>query len=93
MKLGLQGVSLFLSSGDDGVAWRGGDCLGKNKDIFVPDYPAGCPYITTVGATIIPSGASIHDAQPEIVTTSFSPGGGFSNIYTTPDYQQAAVSK
>lgn len=93
MKLGLQGVSLFLSSGDDGVAWRGGNCLGKNGDIFVPDYPAGCPYITSVGATVIPPGASIHDAQPEVVSTSFSPGGGFSNIYPTASYQKDAVAK
>ncbi|OAR01405.1 hypothetical protein LLEC1_04070 [Akanthomyces lecanii] len=92
MKLGLQGVSLFISSGDDGVAYRGGACLGKKHDIFVPDYPAGCPYLTVVGATTIPKGRSVTDEHPEVVTTSFSPGGGFSNIYKSPDYQKSAVS-
>ncbi|KAJ3499351.1 hypothetical protein NLG97_g391 [Lecanicillium saksenae] len=92
LKLGLQGVSLLVSSGDDGVAWRGGECLGKKKNIFVPDYPGGCPYITVVGATTIPDGASIHDPQPEVASTSFSSGGGFSNIYPTADYQKAALS-
>ncbi|TQV93124.1 protease S8 tripeptidyl peptidase I [Cordyceps javanica] len=92
MKLGLQGVSVLFSSGDDGVAWRGGSCLGKNGNVFVPGYPANCPYITSVGATVIPPGASIKDKQPEVVSQSFSPGGGFSNIYPTPDYQKDAVA-
>lgn len=44
MKLGLQGVSVFVSSGDYGVAAYPGDngrpngCLGKGN-IFAPDWP------------------------------------------------------
>ncbi|KND88353.1 Aorsin [Tolypocladium ophioglossoides CBS 100239] len=34
MKLGLQGTTLVLSSGDDGVARRSGPSLGPNQDIF-----------------------------------------------------------
>ncbi len=45
-----------------------------------------------VGATTIPKGRSVTDDHPEVVSTSFSPGGGFSNIYPSPDYQSAAVS-
>ena len=44
MKLGMQGVSVVLSSGDSGVSARGSDngnpdgCLGPNGTIFNPGY-------------------------------------------------------
>jgi tripeptidyl-peptidase-1 len=47
--------------------------------------------LTAVGATIIPLGASPEDHTEEAVTR-FGSGGGFSNIYTTPDYQAQAVA-
>lgn len=56
MKLGMNGVSVFISSGDSGVAGPMGDgnadgCLnatdGSNVGKrFSPDFPASCPYIT-----------------------------------------------
>lgn len=40
MKLGLQGVSVVLASGDSGVAGPGG-CLGSGNNIFrYPAYPS-----------------------------------------------------
>lgn len=55
MKLGLQGHSIFVASGDYGVAsfpGSNGDAYGcLNGTIYNPDYPSGCPYITTVGQT------------------------------------------
>ncbi|KYK60569.1 alkaline serine protease AorO [Drechmeria coniospora] len=90
MKLGLQGTTLVMSSGDDGVARRSGPCLGPNEDIFAPDTAANCPYITAVGSTTLPAGSKAGD--DEVATTSFSSGGGFSNIFTTPAYQRKAVS-
>lgn len=90
MKLGLQGTTLVISSGDDGVARRSGPCLGPNKDIFTPDTAAACPYVTAVGSTEIPAGSELGTA--EVATTSFSSGGGFSNIWTTPAYQKDTVS-
>ncbi|TVY36143.1 Tripeptidyl-peptidase [Lachnellula occidentalis] len=95
MKLGMQGVSVVLASGDSGVAGPAGDgssngCLGTGK-IFSPDFPANCPYITTVGSTTLPAGGNATD-DAETSTTRFPSGGGFSNIYATPDYQQTAVS-
>jgi tripeptidyl-peptidase-1 len=89
MKLGLQGVSIVFASGDAGVSDRNGACLGPNQDIFSPDYP-DCPYITMVGATTLPAGSSVGD--PETATTSFPSGGGFSNIYAQPSYQQDALN-
>lgn len=89
-KLGLQGVSVVVSSGDSGVEGNGG-CLGDDDSIFNPDFPANCPYITTVGATYLPSGASAK-ADEEVAVTRFPSGGGFSNIYPQPSYQADAVN-
>jgi tripeptidyl-peptidase-1 len=95
MKLGMQGVSVVLASGDSGVAGAAGDdgnsdgCLGTGQ-IFNPDFPATCPYITTVGATYLPSGANVK-TDAETAVTRFASGGGFSNIYPIPSYQEAAV--
>jgi tripeptidyl-peptidase-1 len=49
MKLGLQGTSIFIASGDSGVAGRPGqenECLGPNAKVFSPDFPANCPWVT-----------------------------------------------
>lgn len=69
----------MLSSGDSGVAGPPGDvnddgCLGTGQ-IFSPDFPATCPYITTVGSTFLPAGANVF-ADEEIATTRFPSGGG-----------------
>ena len=96
MKLGMQGMSVVVASGDSGVAGRGGDptpstCLGENGKVFAPDFPASCPYLTAVGATVLPLGASA-DSHQETAVTRFPSGGGFSNIYERPDYQSQAVA-
>ncbi|KAJ3498817.1 hypothetical protein NLG97_g838 [Lecanicillium saksenae] len=91
MKLGLQGTSIVFASGDGGVAGgHGGNCVGTNSDIFNPATPGDCPYVTSVGATYLPKGSKIGD--PEVATASFASGGGFSNIWTTADYQKDAVA-
>ena len=81
MKLGARGVSIMFSSGDSGP---GATCENNDgtKQQFVPAFPAGCPYVTTVGAT--------HQVKPEVVA-SFS-GGGFSNYFAQPSYQKTAVA-
>lgn len=78
MKLGLQGVSVVLASGDSGVGGASSDgtnnaCLGPNNDIFNPDFPATCPYITTVGATYLPPGNAVSTDE-EVATTRFASG-------------------
>lgn len=89
MKLGLIGITTVASSGDAGVASPGGYCYGKYHNIFVPDDLGSCPYITSVGSTTLPAGSKVGD--PEVATTSFSSGGGFSNIFPRPDWQNGAV--
>jgi tripeptidyl-peptidase-1 len=95
MKLGMQGVSIVIASGDSGVAARGADdgnadgCLGTGQ-VFNPDFPASCPYVTALGATYLPAGASAAKDQ-EVAVTRFPSGGGFSNIYPRPSYQNATL--
>ena len=78
MQLGARGTSILFSSGDGGVSGsQSSDCT-----TFVPTFPSGCPYMTSVGATT--------GINPE-TAASFS-SGGFSNIFTQPLYQSSAVS-
>lgn len=92
MKLGLQGTTIVFASGDGGVAGgNGGNCLGRDGSIFNPSAPGTCPYVTTVGATELPSGESVD--SPQVATTNFGSGGGFSNLWTAPSYQQDALSR
>lgn len=96
MKLGMQGTSVIIASGDSGVAARSTDdgnadgCLGKGE-VFNPDFPASCPYITAAGATFLPPGGNPNMDQ-EVAVTRFPSGGGFSNIYPRPAYQNTAVN-
>lgn len=53
-------------------------CLG-NGEVFNPDFPASCPYITAAGATFLPTGGDPTKDQ-EVAVTRFPSGGGFSNI-------------
>ena len=75
-QLGARGVSILFASGDGGVAGSQSD----NCTQFVPTFPSGCPYMTSVGAT---------QGVPE-TAADFSTGG-FSNLFSVPDYQAAAV--
>lgn len=98
-KLGLQGITVLYSSGDNGVAGNGGLCLNPDgtqsasATRFNPTFPATCPYITSVGATMMKPNASVHDAQPEQACDEvIYSSGGFSNYFSIPDYQVDAVS-
>ena len=89
-QLGARGVTLLFSSGDSGVG-ANGTCVsndGKNTSQFIPAFPAGCPYVTTVGAT--------QQFDPEIAAgdtnNGFTSGGGFSNYFPQPSYQTMQVN-
>jgi tripeptidyl-peptidase I len=96
MKLGMQGVTVVVASGDAGVG-ENGNCIGPNFDIFTPYYISTCPYVLSVGATELntPSGQKPQPNQhlAERATTQFGSGGGFSNVFAQPSYQKTAVSK
>ncbi|KAF8801356.1 subtilisin-like protein [Phlegmacium glaucopus] len=83
-QLGVRGTTVLFSSGDSGVG--AGNCTTNDdtqRTLFQPEFPASCPYVTTVGAT--------EHINPE-VAVSFS-GGGFSRLFLAPSYQTKAVSK
>jgi tripeptidyl-peptidase I len=82
-QLGARGVSVLFSSGDSGV---GSACLsndGRNKTEFQPQFPASCPWVTSVGAT--------RYINPEVAT--YFSSGGFSRLWQRPSYQERAVSE
>lgn len=49
------------------------------------------PYITSVGATEVYPGKTIHDPEGASNTVIFS-GGGFSNFFSMPTYQSGAIA-
>ncbi|KAL3296168.1 Aorsin [Colletotrichum asianum] len=103
VKLALQGHTILVASGDAGVASRPWDpfpngCLGENNTVFNPNFPGNCPYVTTVGGTMMSPGASVSD--PEVAAylphqdgtdDTYTSGGGLSTIYSIPSYQSAAI--
>ncbi|KAI5289852.1 hypothetical protein KEM54_003071 [Ascosphaera aggregata] len=92
LKLGLQGVTVIVASGDAGVQSDIDEhegCLNGGKS-FSPQFPASCPFVTTVGATALPKGAA-PIAGSEVASFNFASGGGFSNIFARPHWQDKLV--
>ncbi|KAB5570820.1 Pro-kumamolisin [Coniochaeta sp. 2T2.1] len=80
--MGLRGITVLESSGDTGV---GAPCQsndGRKHPEFTPQFPASCPYITSVGGT--------QAFAPEVAWSASS--GGFSNYFARAWYQEAAVT-
>ncbi|THH29194.1 hypothetical protein EUX98_g4996 [Antrodiella citrinella] len=77
-QLGARGTSILFASGDGGVAGS----QSSSCTTFLPTFPSGCPFMTSVGAT---------SGVPE-TSASFS-SGGFSNVFTQPSYQTTAVEQ
>jgi hypothetical protein len=101
IKLGLRGITLLFASGDDGSS--GGDSCKKSE----PDFPSSSPFVLSVGATQLTDkgspvalqkwrGVDIATTKKERTCSSESggvitSGGGFSNRYARPKYQEKAV--
>ncbi|KAF2117315.1 peptidase S8/S53 domain-containing protein [Lophiotrema nucula] len=79
-QLGSRGVSVLFSSGDNGVGTACQSNDGKNVTKFQPQFPAACPWVTSVGST------RFLDEQ-----ATFFSSGGFSNYWSTPAWQVGAV--
>ncbi|PIL32648.1 hypothetical protein GSI_05352 [Ganoderma sinense ZZ0214-1] len=80
-QLGARGTSVLFASGDGGVAGSRFSNTCNADGSFVPTFPSGCPFLTSVGST--------QGNSPE-TAAQFS-SGGFSNVFARPDYQSAAV--
>lgn len=81
-----RGTSILVGSGDGGA--RGGrksNCRtndGTDKDVTMSVFPASCPWVTAVGAVT-------NNANP--VTGAGFSGGGFSQYFSRPSWQDSAV--
>ena len=54
---------------------------------FRPDFPASSPFVTAVGGTVLQQEGTLGAERAWA-----SGGGGFSNIFSRPSYQDAAVN-
>lgn len=106
IKMGLRGITVLVASGDDGVAGLRPEFskLPRNETCLKagPQWPSSSPYITTVGATMqLNAGDFAKEffrTDEEVVCSGqtggmVTGGGGFSNVYAIPAYQQAAVTR
>lgn len=72
--------------------------VDSNGTAFSPSFPVNCPYITAVGATQLKTkdvhGGEVAVAEPDNKNhlLDFYSGGGFSNIFSRPAYQNASVA-
>ncbi|KAG6142638.1 hypothetical protein E4U38_005221 [Claviceps purpurea] len=82
-QLSLRGMSVIVASGDagPGISCQSNDGTKTNATRFLPDFPATCPYVTSVGGT---GGKSPERAL------NFS-SGGFSDYWHRPAWQDDAV--
>ncbi|KAF2680480.1 tripeptidyl-peptidase 1 precursor [Lentithecium fluviatile CBS 122367] len=98
--VGARGTTLFFSSGDRGLG--GTDkCTtndGKNTYKFIPNFPASCPWVTTVGATMNfqPEESAYRAARNDSAGNFrdlYSSGSGFSDYFDRPKWQDKVVSQ
>ncbi|KAG0646389.1 Sedolisin-B [Hyphodiscus hymeniophilus] len=99
-QIGARGTTLFVSSGDDGAgAADASGCVSNidNSTIFLPAFPASCPYVTTVGA--------VQEFEPQVAafrepglgldgknhSSYYASGSGFSNYFPRPNFQDVVV--
>ncbi|KAI1166308.1 subtilisin-like protein [Nemania serpens] len=81
-QLGSRGVTVIFSSGDSGTGSACQSNDGKNTTKFQPQYPASCPWVTSVGST-----RYLNE------TATFFSSGGFSDYWARPLWQELAVKE
>uniref|UniRef100_K3WQD7 subtilisin n=1 Tax=Globisporangium ultimum (strain ATCC 200006 / CBS 805.95 / DAOM BR144) TaxID=431595 RepID=K3WQD7_GLOUD len=106
IKMGLRGITVLIASGDDGVAGLRPEFanLPSNETCLKagPQWPSASPYITSVGATMqlppVEFSKNFFRTDEEVVCSGetggiVTGGGGFSNVYSIPEYQKVAVAR
>ena len=71
----------------------------QNGTVFNPQSLDSCPYVLSVGATQVNANETVHDPESAAVYSSGDvpplhyggTGGGFSNYFPAPSYQNAAL--
>lgn len=92
-QVGTKGITLLFSSGDNGP--NGDVPTGVHKQVFEPEFPASCPWVTSVGGTtnMANETGATNSTIPATNKVSFiASGGGFSNYFAAPDYQSNVTS-
>jgi tripeptidyl-peptidase-1 len=90
-KLGTMGVSILVSSGDDGVAnFNARDDASECG--YHPSFPASSPYVTAIGATSGPEAGTTEIACTSDTDGLITTGGGFSTMFAQPSWQSSAVT-
>ncbi|XP_078728268.1 tripeptidyl-peptidase 1 [Lampetra fluviatilis] len=84
-KAGARGISVLFASGDSGAGCRE---VSKDVDTFRPSFPASSPYVTTVGGTSFKDPFKVTEEVSDYIS-----GGGFSNVFARPPYQEVAVKR
>lgn len=82
---GTMGVTVLAASGDDGAT--------DGTSSPTVDFPASSPYVIGCGGTkVTASGSSISSEQAwnELSANEGATGGGVSEVFQLPDYQQSA---
>eukprot|EP00475_Leptophrys_vorax_P018260 TRINITY_DN2489_c0_g1_i1.p1 TRINITY_DN2489_c0_g1~~TRINITY_DN2489_c0_g1_i1.p1 ORF type:complete len:558 (-),score=141.00 TRINITY_DN2489_c0_g1_i1:36-1709(-) len=92
MKLGLRGVSIIVSSGDDGAANSAARSTASYCGYYA-SFPASSPYVTAVGATQGPESGKAEIACSSQTGGVVTSGGGFSKVYAQPGYQKNHVAR
>lgn len=82
------GVSVVVASGDSGPLPNGA-CHPVDLGTFTVQSPVNCPYVTTVGATQLLANGTEVAVQS---SAGWASGGGFSDLYAAPSYQQRALA-
>lgn len=83
-QLAARGVSVIVAAGDAGPGQSCQANDGSHALRFLPAFPATCPYVTAVGATRYSPGGNEETAWE-------LSGGGFSEYFARPAWQDAAV--
>lgn len=85
------GVTITVSSGDNGVA--GNSCLcGGTSAGYRPSFPATCPYVTAVGATMGPNQGDPEYACQSNTGGIITTGGGFSTYFLAQEWQKESIT-
>jgi len=82
-KLAARGVSILVSSGDDG---SGGTIVPVKAKLW-PSWPASAPHVTAIGSTMFINNDDTGKSG-EKATTQFGSGGGFDWRWPVPDWQK-----
>jgi subtilase family serine protease len=82
-----QGMTYFSSSGDNGATDYTDLKATKLSTVATTSFPADEPWVTSVGGTtVVRNGSTIQESVWN--SNNGAGGGGFSNFYPTPSFQQ-----